>query len=140
MFKIKSIFKIIVLLNLLIFSSCSNTSSENFKTIDFSEFEELLDENKENKDFVIIDIRTKREILVGKIENALEIDFYLSNFRAELNKLDKNKTYLIYCRSGNRSGQALKIMKELGFKIVYNLEGGINTLTKNNFNLSYAKL
>jgi rhodanese-related sulfurtransferase len=140
MFKIKSIFKIIVLLNLLIFSSCSNTSSENFKTIDFDEFEELLDENKENKDFVIIDIRTKREILVGKIENALEIDFYLSNFRAELNKLDKNKTYLIYCRSGNRSGQALKIMKELGFKIVYNLEGGINTLTKNNFNLSYAKL
>ena len=86
----------------------------------------LIQNNQNNPDFVILDVRTPEEFAGGYIENAINIDFYLETFRDELNKLDKNKTYLIYCRSGNRSGNALNIMEELNFKEVYNMAGGIN--------------
>ena len=53
------------------------------------------------------------------------IDFYSDNFENELDKLDKNNTYLIYCRTGRRTGLTLSIMEELGFLRVYNMIGGI---------------
>ena len=86
---------------------------------------ELIQRNQGNPDFMIIDIRTPEEFNEGYIENAVNIDFYSDTFKEDLDKLDKNKTYLIYCRSGNRSGQAMPIMKGLGFKEVYNLSVGI---------------
>ncbi|MFC1941196.1 rhodanese-like domain-containing protein [Chloroflexota bacterium] len=84
----------------------------------------LIQNNQNNRDFVIIDVRTTEEFAEGYIENAVNIDFYSETFRDELDKLDKNKTYLIYCRSGNRSGKARDIMAELNFKEVYNMLGG----------------
>ena len=85
----------------------------------------LIQENESNPDFVILDVRTAEEVADGYIENAINIDFYSETFRDELNRLDKNKTYLIYCQSGNRSGKALNIMEELNFREVYNVSGGI---------------
>ena len=85
----------------------------------------LIQNNKNNPDFVIIDVRTPEEFAHEHIENTINIDYYSEIFRGELNKLDKNKTYLIYCRSGNRSGKALDIMAELNFREVYNMLGGI---------------
>jgi len=61
----------------------------------------------------------------GSLQNAINLDYYSETFRNELNQLDKNKTYLIYCRSGSRSGRALDIMTELNFREVYNMLGGI---------------
>ena len=52
------------------------------------------------------------------------IDYYNSTFKEELDKLDKTKPLLLYCRSGNRSGKAGKIATNLGFKEIYDLEGG----------------
>jgi len=86
----------------------------------------LIQNNQNNPDFVIIDVRTPQEFAEEHIENALNIDYYSETFRDELNKLDKNKTYLVYCRSGGRSGNALNIMKELTFREAYNILGGIN--------------
>ena len=86
----------------------------------------LIQNNQNNPDFVIIDVRTQGEFDGEHIENATNIDFYSEAFRDELNKLDKNKTYLIYCRVGGRSRSALDIMAELNFKEAYNLSGGIN--------------
>ena len=86
---------------------------------------ELIQRNQGNQDFTIIDIRTPEEFDEGHIENAINIDFYSETFKEDLDKLDKNKTYFIYCRSGNRSGRAMPIMKVLGFKEVYNLSVGI---------------
>jgi len=60
------------------------------------------------------------------IENAKNIDYSSQNFKDEIGELDKTNTYIVYCRSGNRSGEASKIMKDLGFKKIYNLEGGIS--------------
>lgn len=85
----------------------------------------LIQENQNNPDFVVIDVRTPQEFADGYIENAINIDFYSATFRDELNKLDKGKTYLIYCRSGGRSGNALNIMEELNFTKVHNMLGGI---------------
>lgn len=86
---------------------------------------DLIQENKENIDFIILDVRTEPEYKSGHIENAENIDYYLEGFKDELGELDKNKTYLIYCASGNRSGRTLKIMKRRGFQKAYNVLGGI---------------
>ena len=85
----------------------------------------LIQENKDNPNFVILDVRTPEEFLGEYIENAVNLDYYSDTFRNNLDKLDKNKTYLIYCRSGRRSENALNIMKELDFREVYNMLGGI---------------
>jgi len=87
---------------------------------------DLIQINKDNPKFVIIDIRTTDEFSGKRIENAINIDYKSDTFRDKLNKLDKNKIYLIYCRSGRRSGSALKIMNEFSFKEAYNMVGGIN--------------
>lgn len=76
----------------------------------------------------VIDIRTAEEFESGHIEQAINIDFYASDFRDQISNLDKNKSYAIYCRSGNRSGQALTMMKTLGFTDVIDLDGGIISL------------
>ncbi|TET17656.1 MAG: rhodanese-like domain-containing protein [Dehalococcoidia bacterium] len=86
----------------------------------------LIQDNLDNPDFVIIDVRTPEEFADEHIEKAINIDFLSETFRDELNTLDKNKTYLIYCRSGGRSGNALDIMAELNFREVYNMSGGID--------------
>ena len=85
----------------------------------------LIQENQNNPDFVILDVRTPEEFADGHIENAINIDSYEDTFKDELNNLDKDKTYLIYCQSGNRSGQSLSIMAELNFSNISNILGGI---------------
>lgn len=73
---------------------------------------------------VILDVRTAHEYEGGHAPESLNIDYYKSDFRSQLNMLDKNEYYFVYCRSGNRSSRAMKIMQELGFKYVYELKGG----------------
>jgi len=99
------------------------------KDITASEAQTLIQKNRQNKDLVSIDVRTPSEYTSGHIETAVNIDYSSTIFRDELAKLDKNKTYLIYCRSGARSKKALDIMKELGFNEVYNLTSGITGWT-----------
>jgi len=82
-------------------------------------------EDKEAENFVIIDVRTPEEYASGYIKNAINLDFYSETFKDELDKFDRTKTYLIYCRSGHRSGIVLDMMKEIGFKEVYNMLEGI---------------
>lgn len=86
------------------------------------DWEEQL-ENDSNA--VILDVRTEEEIEDGIIPNSINIDIYKGQeFIDELEKLDKSKNYYVYCRSGNRSGQACAIMKSVGFENSYNLQGG----------------
>ena len=80
-------------------------------------------ENDDNA--FILDVRTAEELEEGYIPGATQIDIYLGQeFLNELEKLDKTKNYYVYCRSGNRSGQACAIMNSIGIKNAYNLEGG----------------
>ncbi|MBC7439816.1 MAG: rhodanese-like domain-containing protein [Flavobacterium sp.] len=81
--------------------------------------------NKEN-DAVILDVRTSEEFEEGFIENAINIDIYKGQgFIYELENLDKNKNYYVYCKAGGRSAQACSIMKEMGFQNAFNLIGGM---------------
>ncbi|MFK2820597.1 rhodanese-like domain-containing protein [Flavobacteriaceae sp. LMIT009] len=75
---------------------------------------------------VVLDVRTDAEVAEGIIPNAIQINIYEGQgFIYKLEELDKNKNYYVYCRSGNRSGQACAIMNQLGFENAYNLVGGI---------------
>jgi len=88
----------------------------------------LIQENQDNPDFVIIDIRTPEEFADGHIEDAINIDYRSEDFRDELDKLDKNKTYLIYysCACGGIDRKTLNMMAELNFSEVYKISGGSN--------------
>lgn len=105
----------------LIFFSC-NFSTPVINEITTSDFKLL----KTVDDIQIIDVRTIEEHKSGYIEASLNIDFYDSNFIDSLNLLDKSKTTVVYCKSGNRSGKSALIMKSLDFKNVYNLKDGMN--------------
>ncbi|QJB55011.1 rhodanese-like domain-containing protein [Pseudodesulfovibrio sp. zrk46] len=78
-----------------------------------------------NKAVVVLDIRTPAEFNSGHIPGAVNVDFYSKDFEAELSKLDKNAQYFVYCRTGNRSSSALKLMHKLGFTKVWHLYKGI---------------
>ena len=117
----------ILVIGVALLGGCAEriTAIQVIKDISVKEAYDLIGKNKDNQGFIIIDVRTPQEFANEHIENALNLDYYSEKFRDELNKLDKEKTYLIYCRSGNRSGKALSMMKELGFREVYNMLGGI---------------
>lgn len=120
-------------ITLVLFSSCG-TSAQNEKNtsstevqqgridIDVAEFKNKMKE----KDIVILDVRTPEETVQGKIEGTIEIDVLASDFPEKIKELDKDKTYLVYCRSGRRSVTACDIMEKEGFKKTYNLLGGFN--------------
>lgn len=80
---------------------------------------------KENKENVLLDVRTPEEYDDGHIEGAININLIDPSFREDVEKLDKTKTYFVYCRSGNRSYTACKEMKRLGIDKVFNLEDGL---------------
>ena len=87
--------------------------------------EDWAEELKKDENAYILDVRTPEEFDEGYIPNATNIDIYLGqDFLNELEKLDKTKNYYVYCRSGNRSGQACAIMNSIGIERAYNLEGG----------------
>ena len=74
---------------------------------------------------VVLDVRTPGEFMVGHIANAINIDVEGMQFNADVSKLDKTKTYAVYCHSGRRSGIATSEMSKLGFSKLFNLDGGI---------------
>jgi rhodanese-related sulfurtransferase len=94
----------------------------NYKNINSEEFKKI---QEENPDAVVLDVRTAGEVRGGKIPGATNIDIMDQQFAEKVEKLDKDKTYLVYCRSGNRSGQACGIMAGKGFDKLYNLNGGV---------------
>lgn len=99
-----------------------STNKVNVTDLDASTFEKQL---KEDKDAVLIDVRTKGEYDEVKIPNSKLIDLMNPMFLDEIEKLDRNKSYYVYCRSGNRSYHAGRAMIGKGFTKVYNLEPGI---------------
>ena len=75
---------------------------------------------------VILDVRTAEEFESGYIKGALNLDIRGgADFLASIEKLDKSKSYFVYCRSGARSGQACQLMSQMGFSALYNLDGGV---------------
>jgi rhodanese-related sulfurtransferase len=101
-------------------------SDQQFTAVSPKKASALIEKHREDSDFVILDIRTPGEYQYGHIKNSIMIDFYSKAFVEEINRLDKGKTYLIYCRSGNRSTRSLELFKKLEFQKIYHLSSGIN--------------
>ncbi|MDH3294688.1 MAG: rhodanese-like domain-containing protein [Acidimicrobiia bacterium] len=80
---------------------------------------------QQTDELVVIDVRTPEEFAEGHLDGAIQIDFYSEDFTDSLAKLDRDRPYVIYCRSGSRSGQTREIMADLGFIDVADIEGGI---------------
>jgi rhodanese-related sulfurtransferase len=97
-------------------------AAQSFEQVDAQTFKSLV----ETREGVLLDVRTPEEFNQGHIAGAELIDFYERSFQSKIAKLDKDATYYVYCRSGNRSGQTIALMKSMGFTDVYGLEGGIN--------------
>ncbi len=86
----------------------------------------------ESPEVVFLDVRTPEETADGIIPNAIIIDFRSDEFKEKLTQLDRETSYVVYCRSGVRSTNASKMMEQLGFKDVKNLEGGYTAWTESN--------
>ena len=93
----------------------------NHKNISAEEFDKLSKEANTE----IIDVRSPEEKVEGFIEGAKVINIMGPTFEEDIKSLDKDKTYLVYCRSGNRSSTACGFMASNGFEKLYNLDGGI---------------
>lgn len=78
---------------------------------------------------VIIDVRTPEEFAAGHLENATLIDLNSGQFHAAVPQLDPDASYVVYCRSGNRSSQAVALMKEAGIAKVTDL-GSLENASK----------
>jgi rhodanese-related sulfurtransferase len=103
-------------------AGCGDTAVEpRLETVDVDTFAEVV----EGDGVVILDVRTADEYRAGHLAGAENIDYYGASFQSKLDALDKDRSYAIYCRTDNRSGDALRIMRDLGFTDVRELDGGI---------------
>jgi len=117
----------VVLTLLIALSGCTSaaTLDQQITGVTPDEAAAIIDQESSSTNFVILDIRTPEEYGAGKIEGSVNVDFYAADFRQQLDALAKDTHYLVYCNSGNRSGQSLPIFEELGFVDVDNLTTGI---------------
>lgn len=105
----------------LLLSSCGMSQSEN-KVLKPAAFQEKI---AATENATIIDVRTTEEFAGGHLENAKNIDWTSDGFDTKIAKLDKSNPYFVYCLAGGRSTAAAEHMRELGFKEVYEMDGGI---------------
>ena len=96
---------------LAVVAGCGSGSAEGVgvRTVSATEAVKVLESR------IVIDVRSPAEVAEGAIAGATVLDFNAGEFEAKIGGYDRNAAYLVYCRSGNRSGQAVAIMRELGF-------------------------
>ena len=116
---------IIGLLIVIVLSGCTATKEENkimYNKITAEEAKEMID----TQEVIILDVRTKEEFKEKHIEGALLIPDYELEKLAKSKLPDKNKKILVYCRSGNRSKSAARLLIDMGYTDVYDFGGMIN--------------
>lgn len=118
----------ILLLTLLAFFAFTGISlaqsADSATVVSVETFEKM---SKKKKKTVILDVRTPEEVAEGHLPGAKNIDVQDELFQQNIEQLNKNKTYLLYCRSGKRTAVAGAKMKAAGFKKVYMMDGGITS-------------
>lgn len=109
-------------LSILLIVACSCVKQqEGVSLVDANKFETQMKEPTSQ----IVDVRTAGEFASGHIANAVNFDVTSGDFETQIATLDKEKPVMVYCRSGGRSARAAGVLKEKGFKQVYDLDGGI---------------
>ena len=97
---------------------------------------ELMQRRAGQTDFVILDVRTPEEFAEGHMTGAVNMNVLAPDFASRLGMLDRGKTYLVYCRTGNRSTRAVQAMERLGFQSVFHMVEGIVGWQKKGFPVS----
>ncbi len=102
------------------------------KHADAAAAKKLIDDAATKKDgkLVVLDVRTPDEYKEGHIAGAVNVDFLGKDFADQLAKLDKEKTYVVHCRSGGRSTKSLETFQKLGFKSIVHLDNGFGSWQK----------
>ena len=116
----KFLYFITVLLFLGVTDSIAQTHKTKYKAVPVEKADKVIGK----KNMVVLDVRTPEEIAGGYIPGAINYNFNDPDFKTKISSLDKNKPYLVYCRSGKRSGKTIDMMKEMGFKRLYELKAG----------------
>jgi len=104
-----------------IFFSCGLNGNSSINQMNSDELLDFIEINNA----ILVDVRTQDEYNSGYIENSLNIDYLSNDFSENIEKLDKNIPIILYCRSGRRSSMSANKLSKLGFKEIYNLDGGI---------------
>ena len=121
----KTSFKILILSAILAINySCvdKKADSQDVKLVTATEMKSIL----ELEDVQLVDVRTPQEFEQKRISNAQNIDFRSPTFDKDIQKLDKSKPVVLYCKSGGRSAKCVEKLKEAGFEKIYELDGGIS--------------
>ncbi|MFS4493587.1 rhodanese-like domain-containing protein [Maribacter sp. 2308TA10-17] len=79
---------------------------------------------------ILVDVRTPEEYAAGHLDNALNINWYDSDFAKQLESIDKDEEIYVYCKKGGRSAKAAHLLDSLGYKKVIDLEGGYDAFLK----------
>lgn len=116
-----------------ILPSLSDRNGTGIIAVSAKEAADIIDKHNGDKDFAILDIRTPGEFQAGHLAKSILIDFYSQTFADQLNRLDKTKSYLVYCRTGNRSTKSLELFKKLKFQKVYHMASGISAWKSEGF-------
>lgn len=122
--KRKTFIMIIISVFFSVISLAAEEKEMGIINVDNEQAKNLIYENMENDEFIILDIRTPEEFKSLHIDSAVNLDFYSNTFITDIDKLGKDKIYLVYCRSGRRSGITVNKMIEMGFKNIYHLHYG----------------
>jgi len=109
------------------------SQTEGVPTITVADANASIRKNSGDTNFVLLDVRTADEFNSGHIAGAINIDYYAADFKANIAKLDKNKQYLVYCRTGIRGAASVQIMLDLGFTKTQNMAGGITEWIQEGF-------
>jgi rhodanese-related sulfurtransferase len=121
----------VVALILLVISSCA-ARNRNSADISPADAQKMIAGKAQDSAFVLLDVRTPEEFSSGHLAGAVNIDFRASDFQTKVDSLPKSRTYLLYCRTGHRSANALTLMKGRGFQNVFNMVGGITRWREEN--------
>ncbi|MCK4654840.1 MAG: rhodanese-like domain-containing protein [Candidatus Cloacimonetes bacterium] len=113
------------------------TDKQIIKKLTPEEAFQLIQQNSNNPDFIILDLRPPKKYIKAKIKNAINFDYNNENFDDNLEKLDKNKTYFIYCTFGLKSNITIELMEELSFREVYCINEGLIKWKNQGFEISY---
>jgi len=115
----------VLLVSAVLFGACGTTAvAPDITLVSVSEASQIVADAPTG--LVVLDVRTPEEYNQGHLAGAINVDFYAEDFSAQLDQLDKAVPYVLYCKSGNRSGQTAPIMADLGFAEVYEIEGGVD--------------
>ena len=98
--------------------------------------QKLMQQRAGQKEFVVLDVRTSEEFAEGHLAGAVNVDLLAPDFVARLSALDRGRSYLVYCRTGNRSAKAVHTMEQLGFRTVSHMRDGIVGWEKKGWALS----